>query len=78
MKSTIISDNLSNSGANMLCTNCIYGDYWIDHHIFPQHQVSGFDCSYPSIGSKLDWKIDSKLVLDNENIARCCPKYQSI
>jgi hypothetical protein len=58
------------------CTNCIYGDYWSDRHIRSQLQVCGFDCSYPSIGSKSNQNIDADLVMDDEAIAAQCPKYQ--
>jgi hypothetical protein len=68
--------NFSDPAKKMLCTNCIYGDYWIDRHIFVQHQISGFDCSYPNIGSRSDRNIDSDLISNDRDIAVHCPKYR--
>jgi hypothetical protein len=57
------------------CTNCIYGDYWNDHHAQAQHQTSGFDCCYPNIGSKSPRNIDFE-VIDDQSTAAHCPNYQ--
>jgi hypothetical protein len=75
MNPTITSSKIPSPAVKILCTNCIYGDYWIDRQISEQRQVSGFDCSYPIIGSKLNHNIDSELISD-ENIAVNCPKYR--
>jgi hypothetical protein len=74
---TTAKNTVANSPKSVktLCTNCIYGDYWIERHMLSPQQVSGFDCSYPNMGSKLIQNTDSKLVSDDE-IAAQCPKYQ--
>jgi hypothetical protein len=58
------------------CTNCIYRDFWSDLQNLKQHQVSGFDCSYPIVGSKIDRNIDFESVLNDKDIATQCPKYK--
>jgi hypothetical protein len=78
MSSTLTSDNISNPGEQKLCTNCMYGNYWVELHILSSHQVFGFDCNYPNMGSKPIHNTDSKLVSDDENIAEQCPKYQLV
>jgi hypothetical protein len=75
---TTAKNTVTNSpkSVKILCTNCIYGDYWSERHMFAQREVSGFDCSYPTIGSKLIQNIDSELISDDEDIAARCPKYR--
>ncbi len=42
-----------------------------------QRQVSGFDCSYPTVGAKSPQNIDSEAI-PNDDIAIHCPEYQKI
>jgi hypothetical protein len=75
MSFTLTSDNISNPGEQKLCTNYMYGNYWVELHILSPQQVFGFDCSYPKMGSKLIENTDFELVVEDKSIASHCPKY---
>jgi hypothetical protein len=58
------------------CANCLYGDYWREPENCDDPEEFGFDCSYPTLGSKsarslrTNWSID-----DNEELAAECLDY---
>jgi hypothetical protein len=58
------------------CANCLYGDYWHESDNCDDPEEFGFDCSYPTLGSKsarslrTNWHID-----DDEELASECLDY---
>jgi hypothetical protein len=57
------------------CANCLYGDYWHEPDNCDAPEEFGFDCSYPSPGSKSARNLRTNWQLDDEELAVDCPKY---
>ena len=57
------------------CANCLYGDYWHEPDNYDAPEEFGFDCSYPSLGSKLARNLRADWNIDDEELAIECLDY---